>query len=334
MTTLEQAYSLYRQSLSLLPAESVAIERAIGRVSSETVRAPGDVPYTDRYAMDSYAWFSEALVRESVDRPVALKKGSTLVRPGRRLSSIKLRELMASGLDTIRVARRPQVRVLVVGDAVKERRASTTIGRIGHSSGPMIASMLQRWGYDRPSIVHASIEVRLLAPVLNDGLQHADLVIVNCCDYAEGHHAALIAALEAGVTLAFRGIEHTPAPSTAFGTRGGKALLILPANPAGILVGMGLHARYILDFLEGQVPSGPTWSPGVLAAGLDSSSDMVRFMLMRLFINESGVSRLFQDPNDADAEIDPIALREVIAWVPADEVPPAGSVLYWTELIH
>ncbi|WP_029921444.1 molybdopterin-binding protein [Nevskia soli] len=335
MTTLEQAYATYREILCSLSVESVPIDMAITRVVSETVRAVCDVPQVSRYGMDSYSWLSAEVMPVSLSKPMALKRGAALTRPGCRLTSDKLREIIDAGLALVEVVRRPKIRVIAVGNVSQPQRDSVRWEQVRSSNGVMIAAMLQKWGYEPPAVTHVADGESLLENLLDDSMRKADLVIISSGTLNGAHDALLTSAQGVGVKLIFRGIEHTPGSSISFGTKGSSALMVLPESSGGILVGMALHVRYVLDCLEGQLPAGPVWSPGVLASGIEFPSDMVRFVLMRLYVNEAGMTRLFPAPDNPDSDIDPLALRDVIAWIPSDEKPmPSGSILYWTDLIQ
>jgi molybdopterin molybdotransferase len=69
MIPVEEALEIVRQETPVLPSEEVALEEALGRVLSESVRSDGDMPPFDRAAMDGYA-VRAADVKEA---PVALE---------------------------------------------------------------------------------------------------------------------------------------------------------------------------------------------------------------------------------------------------------------------
>jgi molybdopterin molybdotransferase len=63
MISIEEARKIILEHVSPLPTEEVPLLQGLGRVSSEDVHAPWDIPATDNSAMDGYA-FSLATLRE------------------------------------------------------------------------------------------------------------------------------------------------------------------------------------------------------------------------------------------------------------------------------
>src|SRR5512139_2020811 len=64
MITIGEARNIILEHISLLPTEEVPLLQGLGRISSEDVHAPWDIPATDNSAMDGYA-FSLAALREN-----------------------------------------------------------------------------------------------------------------------------------------------------------------------------------------------------------------------------------------------------------------------------
>ena len=65
--------SLIDQHCPKLPAESIPVTEACGRVLAETVTAPGDVPHFDRAAMDGYAVRGEETFGANAYNPIPLQ---------------------------------------------------------------------------------------------------------------------------------------------------------------------------------------------------------------------------------------------------------------------
>ena len=72
LVTVEEARGAVLAEVRPLPAESVPIKQALGRVSAEQVRATAPVPPFDNSAMDGYALRAEDVATASRDTPVEL----------------------------------------------------------------------------------------------------------------------------------------------------------------------------------------------------------------------------------------------------------------------
>jgi molybdopterin molybdotransferase len=72
LVTVEEARDSVLAEVAALPVESVPIERALGRVSAEAVRAESPVPPFDNSAMDGYALRAADAAKASPDSPIEL----------------------------------------------------------------------------------------------------------------------------------------------------------------------------------------------------------------------------------------------------------------------
>ena len=72
-TPIKDFLSLIKENSQILPAEKISTVEASGRILSQKIVAPQNVPNFDRSAMDGYAVRANDILGASKDAPVLLK---------------------------------------------------------------------------------------------------------------------------------------------------------------------------------------------------------------------------------------------------------------------
>ncbi len=132
MVNIEEARQIILRHIAPLPAEELPLLRGLGRVAGEDVYAAGDIPATDKSAMDGYA-FSSAKVRDNTllvsGNIPAGKERTTPVADGEAVR-IMTGAPIPRGCDTVV----PIENVEIIGDTIRltgEVRPGSHIRRRG-----------------------------------------------------------------------------------------------------------------------------------------------------------------------------------------------------------
>jgi molybdopterin molybdotransferase len=262
-----------------------------------------------------------------------LRAGTPVAAAGQRVTPGLLSSLVNADLEQVQVVRRPRVRVLITGDEIRPVGAPLRQGEIHDSNGPLIASVLRRWGYPAPVIEAVPDDPGAVRDALQRALDHADLVL-SAGGASVGDHDFLPGTAEAlGLRRVFWKVAQKPAKPLFFGLRDNHVHLALPGNPGAVLISLALHVRRVLDCLEGAAEPGPWWHHGRLAADIDRDPQRVRLVRMRLDYAADGTALLHPLPKQDSHMLSNLAWAQVLAWVDAGEADcQAGGVLRWTPL--
>ncbi len=193
-----------------------------------------------------------AATRHVSPRGEDVREGETVIAAGVRLSAAAAAGLVACGVPSVEVGRRPRVTVLATGDELVRDPADLTPGRIVDANSPMLAGLLRGRGYDPvlpdpvpddPGAVRSAIEASLdrgELTVVTGGVSMGDW------DHVPG------ALEDLGLEIVFSRVMVKPGkPMTlAVGPRG--AVLALPGNPVSSFVACHLYVLPALALMEGE----------------------------------------------------------------------------------
>ncbi len=181
-----------------------------------------------------------------------VRRGSVLVRAGKRLGTYDLTWLAACGIDRVRVRRRIRVAVFSTGDELVERGRLLAPGQIYDSNRFALAALLREKAAtvtdlgliadDLPSIRKTLLEAAQADVVVTSGG-----VSVGDADYVK-------AAVEDVGSLDFWRIALKPGKPLAVGCIGDALFFGLPGNPVSTIVTYLLFVAAAVDRLSGVEP--------------------------------------------------------------------------------
>ena len=260
-----------------------------------------------------------------------LRAGAAVGEAGQRLTPGLIASLASAGVAQVQVSRAPKIAVLISGDELRPLGEPLADGQIWDSNGPLVTSWLKAHGY-AASQSHLLDSRAAVETALNDALSNNDLVITTG-GVSVGDKDYIIPAAEAlGVKRVFWRVAQKPGKPIYFGTRV-CALLGLPGNPGAVLIGMTLHARAILDLLEGAEPAGAAFHFGLLAAPVKADAQRERLVRMRLETDAGGHNVLHPLPHQDSHMLSNLSSATVLARLPARELDyAAGEIARWTAL--
>lgn len=264
-----------------------------------------------------------------------LRAGTPLAAAGQRITPGLLASLVNAGVHRLPVFRQPRVRLLVTGDELRPLGTALKPGEIYDSNGPLVQAVFRHWGYPAPEVEQVPDDPERVRDALSRAFASADLVL-SAGGASVGDHDFLPGTAEAlGVRRVFWKVAQKPAKPLFFGLREGVVHLAMPGNPGAVLISLALHARRVLDCLEGVSQPGPYWHAGRLAQTVEQDAQRVRLLRMRLDYADDGSALLQPLPKQDSHMLSNLAAAEVLAWVPAgDGVCASGAVLRWTPLPH
>lgn len=202
-----------------------------------------------------------------------LARGERLLAAGTPITPPVLGLLAANGESRLRVHRRPDVALLVLGDELVAPGAPLEPGQIRDANGPALSAALRRVGVGRLRRRVVGDDPRALRRAMAREIARCDAVItvggasVGDHDHVEDVRRAL------KVRERFHRVAMKPGKPNVFGTAPGGALMFgLPGNPVSALVSFHHFVAPALRRLAGAAAVAPAYSRAVLATSLSSTS--------------------------------------------------------------
>jgi len=187
-----------------------------------------------------------------------VQKGQLIIPPGTLLRPPEIGGLMALGLTTISVTRRPVVALISTGDEIVDAGTAPLPGQVRDVNGSALAALVSEAGGlpefrgivpDEPGRAAASAK---------EALPTSDVVVITAGSSASTRDltASAIAALGPPGVLV-HGLNIRPGKPTILGVCEGKAVLGLPGNPVSALIIARLFLTPVIHRLLGRAISGP-----------------------------------------------------------------------------
>ncbi|MHB8324207.1 MAG: molybdopterin molybdotransferase MoeA [Candidatus Dormibacteria bacterium] len=236
------------------------------------------VPYewTDRGSV-------EVLIHERPRRGNATRRAGEDVSPGQlvlaaghRIRPTDLSPLAASGVASLRVARRPRVALLTTGDEIRPAGSVLLPGQIFDTAGPALEGLVAAAGGRldfRGRVVDDPGQVR---EVLLRAAAAAD-VVVTVGGVSMGDHDHVRATVQELGGLQFWRVAMRPGQPIAFGSLGGAVFLGMPGNPVSACVAFILFGAPTMLAMQGASRSEPATMNAELLEDVDKPEGLETF---------------------------------------------------------
>ncbi|HEY5982816.1 MAG TPA: gephyrin-like molybdotransferase Glp [Anaerolineales bacterium] len=166
-----------------------------------------------------------------------VKPGQVVLGAGSRLRPQEIGGLMALGLTTVLVKRKPRIAVISTGDEIVDPQTQPAPGQVRDVNSSSLAALVADAGGEPVLLGVVPDRPDELASAARTALSTSDLVIISAGSSASARDltASTINALgEPGVIV--HGVNIRPGKPTILGICGGKVVIGLPGNPVSALV--------------------------------------------------------------------------------------------------
>lgn len=217
--------------------------------------------------------------------------GAEVLPAGHRLRPQDLGGLLALGLTTVAVARRPRVAILATGDEIVPPEMAVGPGQIRDINSYTIGAQVQAAGGIAVRRGIVADDLAALRRAAEAALGESDMVVITAGSSVSARDmtVAVIGGLGApGVLL--HGVATRPGKPTIVGAVGGRPVLGLPGNPVSALVQFdmfGVPALYHLQGLSGEPPRNRVWA--TLASNVPSESGREDYVPARVEESPAGL---------------------------------------------
>jgi molybdopterin molybdotransferase len=170
-------------------------------------------------------------------RPIGseIMEGSLALEAGHQLHAGSIGFIAGMGVPAVSVFPKPQVSVIVTGNELQEPGAALGYGQVYESNSLALGACLSRFGITQYKVSRCVDDPTLLASVLGNALDQADLVLMTGGVSVGDYDFTLQAFRAVGVIPVFHKIKQKPGKPILFGMKGSKPVFGLPGNPASVL---------------------------------------------------------------------------------------------------
>ncbi|HET9449974.1 MAG TPA: gephyrin-like molybdotransferase Glp [Aggregicoccus sp.] len=207
------------------------------------------------------------------------RAGAPLLARGTPLGLPEVGLLLAQGLGTALVPRRPRVAVLSTGDELC-RADEAPAGRIVDTNGPLLCLAVARAGGLPTHLGIARDTLEDVEAHLADTAAY-DVVLTSAGVSVGAHDYVREALQRRGVQMDFWRVAVKPGKPLAVGRRGAQVYFGLPGNPTSSLVSFELFVRPALRRLLGFEAVEPERVPGRLEGELQKPPGLAHYVRVR-----------------------------------------------------
>lgn len=213
-------------------------------------------------------------------------KDQLVISAGTTLRPAEIGGLMALGITSLRVARKPRVGLISTGDEVIEPSQQPMPGQVRDINSYTLVALIEKSGGVPVRYGIIGDEFETLKSAAAKALTECDVVIITAGSSASTRDmtAEVIRQLgEPGVLV--HGINTRPGKPTILGACNGKAVIGLPGNPVSALVNGYLFVVPVIEKLLGALPKPKATVQAKLTVNLPSQAGREDWWAVKLIEN-------------------------------------------------
>lgn len=269
---------------------------------------------------------SGANVREMGDDVLV---GAELAPPGAEITPRHVALLVAAGVRSLRVFKRPRVGVLSTGDELVEGWGALAPGKIRNSNRPALLALVRQAGFEGIDLGTVGDDPDVIAEVLETAVGVCDAILTSG-GVSVGDRDVVKAVLERLSNGAMRSMQVAikPAKPFAFGVLSPRGIPTfgLPGNPASAMVAFELFARPGLLKMAGHTTVDRPLLRALARAPLARRSDgKVHFVWVVVRVNPEGVLELVPAGGQGAHQLRGMAASNALAVLPDGQGASAGE---------
>ncbi len=184
-----------------------------------------------------------------------VRTGQIVLPRGTLIREAEIGGLMALGIVSVRVARKPRVGLISSGDEIVEPESAAGLGRVRDINAYTLSALITREGGEPVRYGIIPDDFSALQAMTRKALVECDAVVITAGSSASTRDmtADVIRTLGAPGVLV-HGINTRPGKPTILGAADGKAVIGLPGNPVSALVNGFLFVKPVVEKLLGVLP--------------------------------------------------------------------------------
>jgi len=271
---LPQGCNTVLRSEDLLESETRFIE---GSPESETHSKEGRPEGETHFKLDRAVapWQHIRQIGEDVYAGEMLLPSFSFIRP------VALGTMLASGVSSIEVIKRPTVGIIPIDDYQDHGAVeASTESRAEHNS-VVFTAMLCEWGAETLIFPTVRSDKALIREAIETALIDCDVVILGMGLSAHAKDCLTDAISDVGKVL-YYGLAIRPGKSAILGHSGAKPIIGLPGNPVSGIIVIEELLRPIVELLCGKVQASYDYAEAVLLKAIVSDTRYEEFVRVRM----------------------------------------------------
>ena len=215
-----------------------------------------------------------------------VRTGQVVLPRGTLIHDAEIGGLMALGIVSVRVARKPRVGLISSGDEVVEPNQPAGPGKVRDINSYTLAALVTRGGGEPVRYGIVQDDFSALQAMARKALKECDAVVITAGSSASTRDmtADVIRTLGAPGVLV-HGINTRPGKPTILGAAEGKAVIGLPGNPVSALVNGFLFVVPVIEKLLGALPRPRATIMARLTVNLASQAGREDWWPVKLIVN-------------------------------------------------
>ena len=260
-----------------------------------------------------------------------LTEGSILLDAGERLTPGRIAALATAGIHQVDVFSEPRITLIVTGDEVRQIGTDLPLGGVYDAGGPLMATLMRRWGYGSLRVRYARDNKELLRETMDAAIREADIVVSSGGVSVGERDLVIPVSRTLGVEEIFWRVRQKPGKPLFLGRApSGTALLGLPGNPGAMFIGALVYLGTLLNSLEGAAEPRPTFRRGRLLEPVGRTEQRDCWVRGRWDTDDQGGVVLSDMGHQASHMLSNLCRADAVFRLPAGEGPmPEGSVVEW-----
>lgn len=214
------------------------------------------VPIEQTQSDESGVLFPKRIVpgQHIVPRGAECPKGEVVLPTGNRIDALAVAALASFGQVSVRVIRPPRLAIVTTGAELVPPESVPGPTQIRDGNGPMLYTMAQGYGIERPALVHATDQMDSIIENLKRFADYDVLVVTG--GVSVGRFDLVPDALkQAGAEVIFHKVRQKPGKPLLFARRGDQFIFGLPGNPLACHFCFHRYVGPAIRKMQGQDPN-------------------------------------------------------------------------------
>lgn len=176
-----------------------------------------------------------------------IKAGAMAMEQGSLLTPAAIGFLAGIGTDTVEVYPMPRVSLITTGKELQQPGRKLDFGQVYESNSYSLSAAMKKEGICRITLFEADDQLDLLKKVLDEALDHSDVVLLTGGVSVGDYDFVIEASRLCGIAQLFHKVKQKPGKPLYFGKKARQLVFGLPGNPASVL---SCFYNYVLPALK------------------------------------------------------------------------------------
>lgn len=262
-----------------------------------------------------------------VPKGKGVKKGTTVLRSGERITASNISVPAAFGYAKVKVSKRTRVAIISTGSEIVEINKKPGRDQIRNSNSIMLKALCEQAGAVATVYPNVSDDVSNLKFQISDALLNSDILITTGGVSVGKYDLTKLALKELGAEIFFERVALKPGKPTVFGRLKKSLVFGLPGNPVSAAVTFYLFVRKVIAIMQSSNSSELERATAIASKPIGSTKERDVYLPSALVISDDG--RLLVEPLQWSGSSDLVGFSraDVLAVIPKGSNVGAGQTI-------